>query len=105
VRTENGVVTPIVGELFMPQLMAAICDVYNGDCDGGLTLTGVGMEPTGKRTSGSIRAKLRHCRPNVPRGLSLEEMHTRSNEQTARVRHAIRRFTAGKVCFGSNVTA
>ena len=34
-RTENGVVTLIVGELFVPQLMAAICDVYNGDCDGG----------------------------------------------------------------------
>src|SRR5436190_132155 len=54
-------------------------------------LTGVGMEPTGKRTSGSIRAKLRHCRPNVPRGLSLEETHTRSNEQTGRVRDAVRR--------------
>jgi len=45
VRTENGVVTPIVGELFMPQLMAAICDVYNGDCDWQLTTVGNDASP------------------------------------------------------------
>jgi hypothetical protein len=45
VRTENGVVTLTIGELFVPQLMAAICDVYNGDCDWQFTMVGNDASP------------------------------------------------------------
>jgi hypothetical protein len=45
VRTENGVVTLTIGELFVPQMMAAICDVYNGDCDWQFTTVGNDASP------------------------------------------------------------